>query len=100
MIPFEFEAKLWQYTGKGGWYFLSIPANISLEIRSIFTTQEEGWGRLKTTATIHEVSWETSIWFSSKDNMYLLPVKTDIRKRTRIKAGDLVTVRTSFFLHQ
>jgi translation initiation factor IF-1 len=32
--------------------------------------------------------------------MYLLPVKTDIRKRTRIKAGDLVTVRTSFFLHQ
>jgi hypothetical protein len=100
MIPFEFEAELWQYTGKGGWYFLSIPTHISLEIRSIFKTQEEGWGRLKTTATIHEVSWETAIWFSSKDNTYLLPVKSEIRKRAQIKVGDIVIVRTSFFLNQ
>jgi hypothetical protein len=100
MIPFEFEAPLWQYAGKGGWHFLSIPANISLEIRSIFKNQEEGWGRLKTTATIHDISWETAIWYSAKDNMYLLPVKTDIRKRTQIKVGDIVMVRTSFFLNQ
>jgi hypothetical protein len=100
MIPFEFEAPLWQHAGKGGWHFLSIPSNISLEIRSIFKTQEEGWGRLKTTATIHALSWETAIWFSAKDNMYLLPVKTDIRKRTQIKVGDIVMVRTSFFLNQ
>ena len=100
MITFEFEAELWQYTGKGGWYFLSIPSNISLNIRSIFKNQEEGWGRLKTTATIHVLSWETAIWFSSKDNTYLLPVKTDIRKRAQIKVGDIVIVRTSFFLNQ
>jgi hypothetical protein len=96
MVPFEFEAKLWQYTSKGGWYFLSIPPHISMEIRSIFKSEEEGWGRLKTKATIHTFSWDTSIWFSSKDKMYLLPVKSEIRKKAQLIAGDIHLTKIEF----
>ena len=96
MIPFEFKAQLWQYSGKSGWHFLNIPTKISLEIRSMFKSEEEGWGRLKTKATINEVSWDTAIWFNSEGNMYLLPVKTEIRKKAQLKAGDNLSIRIEF----
>ncbi len=96
MIPFQFEAQLWKYSGKSGWHFLNIPTEISKEIRSMFKSEEEGWGRLKTKATIHTFSWDTSIWFSSKDNMYLLPVKSEIRKKAQLRTGDILLTRIEF----
>ncbi len=45
---------------------------------------EEGWGRLKMTAKIGNTQWETAIWFDTKLNTYLLPLKAEIRKRKKI----------------
>jgi hypothetical protein len=81
-ISFTFSGKLWQHQApKGGWYFISLPIEMSKEIRKNFKNQEEGWGRLKATAEIGLVKWETAIWYDSKKTTYLLPIKSEIRKK-------------------
>jgi hypothetical protein len=51
-IKYEFTAYAWQYAGPGGWYFVSLPKDLSQEIRNILKSEEEGWGRLKATVQI------------------------------------------------
>ena len=91
-IKYEFAAETWQYSAPGGWYFISVPENVSMEIRENLKWQEEGWGRLKITAEIGSSQWKTSIWFDTKRNTYLLPLKADIRKKENIESGNIIDV--------
>ena len=91
-IKYEFAAETWQYKAPGGWYFISVPENVSMEIRENLKWQEEGWGRLKITAEIGSSQWKTSIWFDTKRNTYLLPLKADIRKKENIESGNIIDV--------
>lgn len=83
-VQYQFIAKPWQHQGPGGWYFVSLPTKLSQEIRTVFKMDEEGWGRLKATAKIGSTEWQTAIWFDSKKNTYLLPLKADIRKKEQV----------------
>ena len=65
---------------------------MSAEIRNHFKREEEGWGRLKATAKIGDSEWKTAIWFDTKRNTYLLPLKAEIRKRENIVLGERVNV--------
>ncbi len=87
-IKYSFRAEMWKYSGKGGWHFFSLPETISSEIRAYFKSEEEGWGRMKATAKIGTTEWKTAIWFDTKQNTYLLPVKGEIRRKENIAAGD------------
>ncbi len=80
-VKITFTASSWQHPGAGGWHFVSLPMELSEEIRSDMQSQEEGWGRMKVKAQIGETSWATSIWFDTKQNTYLLPLKAEIRKK-------------------
>lgn len=91
-IKFQFSGEIWKYSGKGAWYFVTIPEELSREIRDTAQWQEEGWGRLKTIAKIKDVEWETSIWFDKKANAYLLPLKADIRKQLKLEDGMKIEV--------
>jgi hypothetical protein len=86
-IKYEFSAITWQYSSPGGWCFVSLPVEIAKEIRDNLRWQEEGWGRLKATAKIGESEWQTAIWFDTKMNTYLLPVKAEIRKKENVGIG-------------
>jgi len=91
-IKYEFVAKIWQHKGQGGWYFVSLPIEFAKEIRSNLKSEEEGWGRLKATAKIGNSEWETAIWFDTKRNTYLLPIKAEIRKNEKVEINkDLKT---------
>ncbi|MGG9972768.1 DUF1905 domain-containing protein [Ferruginibacter sp. SUN002] len=83
-IQYEFVTRPWQYSGPNGWYFVSLPKSMSKEIRSALRSEEEGWGRLKATAKIGNSQWKTAIWFDTKMNTYLLPLKAEIRKKEKI----------------
>jgi len=91
-ITYEFTAEIWQYTITGGWYFVSLPQQLSIEIRNHFKKEEEGWGRLKTTAKIGNSEWKTAIWFDTKLNTYLLPLKAEIRKAENLGVGKKVNI--------
>lgn len=69
----------------GGWHFVSLPKGMSKEIRKNLGWQEEGWGRMKVSAQYKEHLWDTSIWFDTKLNTYILPVKAEIRKKTNLR---------------
>jgi len=83
-IKYEFTTQLWKYNAPGGWHFVSLPKDFSQEIRKNLQWQEEGWGRMKAVAQIKAVKWETSIWFDSKQERYILPVKAEIRKKAQL----------------
>ena len=40
--------------------------DISKEIRENLKWQEEGWGRMKATASVKQIEWDTAIWFDKK----------------------------------
>lgn len=80
-IQYEFSAAIWQYAGPGGWHFVSLPQVLAKEIRDTLKSEEEGWGRLKAVAAIGNSEWKTAIWFDTKLNTYLLPLKADVRKK-------------------
>lgn len=91
-IKYEFQAKIWLYTGQGGWHFVSLPQVLAKEIRDCLKSEEEGWGRLKVTAKTASSQWETAIWFDTQQQTYLLPLKAEIRKREKLKAEDVIDV--------
>lgn len=91
-IKYAFSEKSWQHASPGGWYFVSLPKEMSDEIRGLFKSEEEGWGRLKATAKIGNTEWKTAIWFDSKNETYLLPLKAEIRKKENIGAGKQMEV--------
>lgn len=94
-INYKFSANLWKDTSSGRWVFVSLPKEISKEIREHLKWQEEGWGRMKTIASINNFEWNTAIWFDTKSNTYLLPVKAEVRKKAHLELDDLVDINIS-----
>jgi hypothetical protein len=82
-INYRFSTKMWRHDSPGGWYFVSLPKKISKEIRENLKWQEEGWGRMKAFAQIEDLNWETAIWFDTKHDTYILPIKAGIRKKSK-----------------
>lgn len=89
-ITYSFTAAVWQHDGPGGWYFVTLPQDLSTEIRDLLRAEEEGWGRLKATAVIGKTEWKTAIWFDSKKAAYLLPLKSDVRKKENIALNQTI----------
>lgn len=97
---FSFKAKLWKYEGPAGWCFVTISKSSSKKIRALYKKSEEGWGRLKTTASIGNSSWKTSVWFDTKFDSYLLPVKASVRKKEKLAIGTFIMVTLEFEVDQ
>nr|WP_298998302.1 DUF1905 domain-containing protein [uncultured Allomuricauda sp.] len=91
-IKYEFSGQIWRDNLDGGWFFVSLPKDISKEIRENLQWQEEGWGRMKVVANLNSIEWDTSIWFDKKLATYLLPLKADIRKKANLKSNDRITI--------
>jgi len=89
-IKYSCAAKIWKHNSPDGWYFVSLPKNMSKEIRENLKWQEEGWGRMKTLAQIAELKWQTAIWFDTKLDTYVLPIKAEIRKKGNLKINQII----------
>jgi hypothetical protein len=89
----EFAAPLWRYPGDGGWYFVSLPIQVSADITDIATGLRRGFGSVRVAATVGCSSWQTSIFPDSKTGTYMLPVKKTVRAAERLEAGDDVHAR-------
>jgi hypothetical protein len=91
-ISYTIKSLIWQHSATGGWFFVSLPDEVSKEIRENLKWMEEGWGRLKASAKIGESEWESAIWYDTKRSTYLLPLKSEIRKKEKLKLDQEVTV--------
>lgn len=93
VLRYTFTARLWLYPGEAGWHFLTVPDEVSAEIREDTVTFRRGFGSVKVTAGIAGRRWSTSLFPDSKSGSYLLPVKGAVRTSAGIGAGDQVTVQ-------
>ena len=85
-------ATLWRWNGEGGsWHFLTIPEELSAEIRAQSLLRRGGFGSVRVEASIGDVSWRTSV-FPQKSGGYILPVKADVRRHADIADGDDVSL--------
>ena len=86
-------AQLWMWSGESAtWYFLTIPDDLSSEIRAESLLRRGGFGSVRVEVTVDDVTWRTSV-FPQKNGGYVLPVKADVRRRANIAAGDEVTAK-------
>jgi hypothetical protein len=83
---------LWLWSGENGsWHFVTVPEELSSEIRAHCLMAMRGFKSARVEATINGVTWRTSV-FPVKSGGYILPVKADVRRKAAIAAGDEVTV--------
>ena len=88
---FKFQAKIWLYPGKAGWYFITIPNKLVDDI-NLYSHKKRGWGSLRVVVKIKNYSWETSIFPDKKSGSYLLPIKASARQSLQIGEGDTVKI--------
>jgi hypothetical protein len=86
-IKYEFVATVYNHSDSPdmiGWIMVPLPKEMSIEIRDHFKWLEQGFGRMNATAKIGDSEWQTAIWFDTKQDTYLLPIKAAIRKKENI----------------
>lgn len=88
---YKLTSELWMYPGPATWYFLNIDRKESTEIKEVFGANARGFGSLRVEVIIGESKWLTSIFWSSKEKVYMLPVKAEIRRKEGLFAKDMVT---------
>jgi hypothetical protein len=94
-VNFTFEAKLWQWNARQseGWIFVTLPPDASAQLRDLSATMpRRGFGSMRASVTIGASRWSTSIFPSSDDDSYVLPIKKAVRQAEGLDAGDLAAV--------
>ena len=92
-IKYVFSTRMWKHNAPGGWFFVSLPKTMSKEIRDNLKWQEEGWGRMKAFTKIEEIKWKTAIWFDTKIETYILPIKAEIRNKLNLEIDKEIQIK-------
>lgn len=91
MITVTGPLKMWS-NDEGRMHFMSVPAELSGEIKAHALMVRRGFGSVRVEVTIGDVTWRTSVFPSKSTGGYFLPVKMDVCRRAELMAGDEVTV--------
>jgi hypothetical protein len=89
----EFKAKLWAWKGDAAWHFLTLPEDLSAQIRFFSAQPKRGFGSVRVEARIGSSAWKTSIFPSKSHDAYLLPVKADVRRAEKLSVGKIARVQ-------
>jgi len=87
----EFNGKIWFWMGPAPWYFVTVPAKQSRDLKAISEFVTYGWGMIPVNVWIGKTEWKTSLF--PKDGRYIVPIKASVRKAENLEEGDKVTVR-------
>jgi Domain of unknown function (DUF1905) len=89
-VQFEFSGEMWPWRGPAPYHFVTVPHEVSLELRALSSLVSYGWGVIPVGARIGETDWETSLF--PKDGLYALPIKDAVRHAEDLTDGDEVDV--------
>lgn len=85
------KGKIWFWRGPAPFYFVTVPAEQSRDLKSISGVVTYGWGMIPVHVQIGRTEWTTSLF--PKDGLYIVPIKADVRKAEDLQEGDEVTIR-------
>ena len=90
---YEVTAEVLRHPGTAAWYFVTLPAEVTDGILAGHRGSQRAFGSLPVSVALGHSVWTTSLFFDSKSDAYLLPVKADVRRREHVDDGDTVTVK-------
>ena len=94
-VVIDFDAELWVWDARRdeSWTFVSLPVDVSEEIRELAGGARRGFGSLRVRVTVGATTWTTSVFPDSARGCYVLPVKRAVRKaESSLDVGDVVPV--------
>jgi hypothetical protein len=89
-MTIEFSGAIWLWKGPAPWHFVTVPPEACEDIKAISGLVTYGWGMIPVTVRIGATEWKTSLW--PKENSYIVPIKTTVRKAERLDIGDTVAI--------
>jgi hypothetical protein len=90
-MDIEFTGEIWFWKGPAPWFFVTVPADESRDIKAISNAVTYGWGVIPAHVQIGKTEYRTSLF--PKEDRYLVPIKASVRKAEHLEEGDTVTVR-------
>jgi hypothetical protein len=91
MISLTGTLKIWS-NDEGRMHFMSVPAELSGEIKAHALMIRRGFGSVRVEVTLDDVTWRTSAFPMKSTGGYFLPVKMEVCRKAGIAEGDQVTV--------
>jgi hypothetical protein len=89
----RFTAELWRWKAQEGWFFVTLPEDVSALVRSV-PRPPRGFGsvrvRVRVDAPGPPIVWDTSVFPDSASGCYVLPVKKKVRVAHDLDEGDPV----------
>lgn len=92
VVEFDGELWLWEARRPDSWTFVTLPADVSEEIRELTGGRARGFGSVRVRVRVGGSVWTTSIFPGSAQTGYVLPVKRAVRKAEDLDTGDTVSV--------
>ena len=87
MEEFEFTAELWEHSGPGSWHFVTVPFEVSEDIREV-SGPPGGFGSVRVEVRVGSSTWLTSVFPDKSSGCFVLPVKKQVRAAEALEAGD------------
>jgi hypothetical protein len=88
----HFTAELWRWEAQSGWFFVSLPEDVSAMIRER-PRPPRGFGSVRVRATVGTSTWTTSVFPDSRSGVYVLPMKKAVRTAEALDEGEPVDLR-------
>ena len=87
----EFSGKIIYWRGPSPFFFVTVPAKQSRDIKAVSSLVTYGWGVIPVHVQIGKTEFQTSLF--PKDGRYLVPIKVSVRKAEKLEKGDRVSIR-------
>jgi len=87
----EFDGTIWFWKGPAPWYFVTVPAEQSRDLKAISGLVTYGWGVIPVHVRIGKTAWQTSLF--PKVDRYLVPIRASVRNAEQLAEGDVVTIQ-------
>lgn len=91
LMQIVFNGKIFIWKGPAPWFFVTVPAEQSRDLKAISGFVTYGWGVIPVTVRIGKTQFQTSLF--PKDDHYLVPIKASVRKAEHLEEGDNVTIQ-------
>jgi hypothetical protein len=93
-VRFSFDAELWVWEARrdDSWVFVTLPDDVSAEIRDRTGGIRRGFGSVRVSVAVGRTTWRTSVFPDRASGCYVLPLKQAVRRAEGLDAGDVATV--------
>lgn len=88
-MELEVTGEVVEWRGPAPHHFVPVSHDVADAIADVAPLASYGWGCIPATCTLGEVVWTTSL--IPREDTYFVPLKADMRRRTGVGLGDVVT---------